>query len=163
MKNVRRILAPTDMSELSRDAVRYALETAKASGADVVVYHVIPYEDLAPYFNMDESTVMPYRPVPEIVAECRKELAKFLRENFADLLPKVTVRTEIEVGLPYKRIVERAVEEDADMIVISTHGRTGLLRMFIGSVTEWVVRLAHCPVVVIRPSKAAFDTARAAA
>jgi len=166
MEKLKRIVAPTDMSELSRVGVRHALEMAKSSGADVIVHHVIPFEEATPYFYAtgdESSSPVEYRPLPEVVEECKRHLAKFLRENFGDLMREVTVRPEVELGLPYKRIVERALEEGADMIVISTHGRTGLLRMLIGSVAERVVRLAHCPVLVVRPAKEAAEAKRSAA
>ena len=156
MAKLNKILAPTDMSELSRTGIRYAMELAEAQRAEVIVYHVIGYEEATSYYGtFDEAApaTVDFRPVHEIIEERRRELGKFLRGNFADLIPKLKVRAEVEVGLPYKRIVEKAVEEGMDMIVMSTHGRTGLLHLLIGSVTEKVVRLARCPVLSVRPMK----------
>ena len=59
------------------------------------------------------------------------------------------VRQEVGVGTPYKRIVEKAQQEGIDMIVMSTHGRTGLAHMLIGSVTERVLRRAPCPIIAV--------------
>ena len=98
----------------------------------------------------------------EFVEEQRRLLAKFLRENFAELVAKGKVRGEVEVGTPYQKIVEKAADENVDMIVISTHGRTGLLRALIGSVAEKVVRLATCPVLTVRPKKEAAPSRVAA-
>jgi universal stress protein A len=81
-----------------------------------------------------------------------------MNENFAEYLTAIKVREVVEIGTPYKRIVEKAVEEGADMIIMCTHGRTGLLHMLIGSVTEQVVRRAPCAVLSVPPPKAAAPT-----
>jgi len=157
MKKLKKILAPTDLSELSKVGVCYALEMAGSQGSEVIIYHVIGHEEAAPNFyrttHEDFSSFVDYRPVPEIVEERKSLLAKFIRENFGDIARNMTIRRGVEVGLPYKKIVEKADEEKADIIVMCTHGRTGLLHMLIGSVTEKVVRLAPCPVLSVRPTK----------
>ncbi len=155
MKKIKKILAPTDLSELSRAGVRYALELAASEAAEVTLYHVVPFNEAIPYYGVDDgfmaTTKLPT--TGEIVEERRKLLAKFLQKNFADLVAKVKVHQEVTVGTPYQKIVDDAAAENADMIVMSTHGRTGLLHAFIGSVTERVVRLAACPVLTVRPRK----------
>ena len=157
MNKAKKILAPTDLSELSQAGVRYALEMARAEGAELLIYHVVGPEEATPYFyevGSDEyPSAVEYRPVSEIVEERRRVLAKFLRENFGDVVPNVKIRQEVEVGGPYRKIVEKAVKEGADLIVMSTHGRTGLLHLLIGSVTEKVVRHAACPVLSVRPKE----------
>jgi len=143
------ILAPTDLSELSQVGVRSALEMAKSRGAGVIVYHVVGYAEANVH---DEGFYS--ESLAELLLKDRKRLLdKFLKENFADMIPQVTIRQEIEMGVPYKKIVEKAVEEGAELIVMSTHGRTGLLHMLIGSVTEKVVQRSACPVLSIRPLK----------
>ncbi|HEY2989448.1 MAG TPA: universal stress protein [Candidatus Binatia bacterium] len=142
---IKKILAPTDLSELSRAGLRYALELGKSEGAEIIAYHVIgPSEGwLAKY---DDSHV------PDRIAGHHKEmLAQFLKIACADLLPQVSVRHDVGFGVPYEKIVEKAAEEKADLIVMSTHGWSGLFHVLIGSVTEKVVRLARCPVLSIRP------------
>jgi len=156
MERLKKILAPTDLSELSKAGVRYALEMAASEGSEVIIYHVIGHEEAAPSFysttDEDNSPFIDYRPVTEILEERKGVLTTFVRENFGPALRNVTIRAEVEVGRPYKRIVEKADEEKVDMIVMSTHGRTGLLHMLLGSVTEKVVRLARCPVLSVRPT-----------
>ncbi|MBI1994072.1 MAG: universal stress protein [Deltaproteobacteria bacterium] len=83
--------------------------------------------------------------------EQKKKILAPVSKNFADLPPRVTIRQEVQVGVPYKRIVEKAATEGADLIIMSTHGRTGLSHVLIGSVTEKVVQHASCPVLSIRP------------
>jgi len=158
MDKIRKILAPTDLSELSRVGLRRALEIAQSQQAEVIAYHVIGYDEFAPEgpaFDNYLPARLDFRPFPAIVEERKRLLAKFLRENFADLVSKVKLRQEVEVGIPYKSILEKSVEEGVDMIVLSTHGRTGLLHILIGSVTEKVVRQAICPVLSIRPASGA--------
>ena len=164
MKKVKKILAPTDLSDLSRAGVRYALETAALTGAEVVVYNVVGYGEAAPYYDVDYSYVGAYIPsLEDVVEEHRRYLAKFLHDNFADLAKKVRVTELVEVGTPYDKIVEKARAERVDMIVISTHGRTGLMHVLIGSVAERVVRMAECPVVTVRPFKTVTTVTAAAA
>lgn len=156
MNKVKKILAPTDLSDLSRAGVRYALETAASSGAEAIVYNVVGYHEAVPYYEMEDA-YMP-RGIPtieEVVEEHRKRLAKFLQENFADLMAGTKVRQEVAIGTPYHNIVEKAAAENADLIILSTHGRTGLLHALIGSVAEKVVRLSGCPVLTVRPKKTA--------
>jgi len=156
MKQTKKILAPTDLSDLSQAGVRVALEMAADRGAEVVVYNVLGYEEtrLVPALE-DWAPVDPavIPRVEEIVADRKVQLRKYLEENFADLLSKVKVRCEVEVGLAYQRIVEKAAAEKVDLIVMSTHGRTGFLHVLIGSVTEKVVRMAACPVLSVHPAK----------
>jgi nucleotide-binding universal stress UspA family protein len=93
------------------------------------------------------------RHTENLLEESQAALSHFLRDNLSDLLPLVAVRTKVELGLPYKNIVERAREDGADLIVMSTHGRTGFSHVLLGSVTEKVVRTAPCPVVSIHPEE----------
>jgi nucleotide-binding universal stress UspA family protein len=125
-------------------------------GAEVVVYNVLGYEEtrLVPALE-DWAPVDPavIPRVEEIVADRKVQLRKYLEENFADLLSKVKARSEVGVGVAYQRIVEKAAAEGVDLIVMSTHGRTGFLHVLIGSVTEKVVRMAACPVLSVHPAK----------
>jgi len=142
-----KILAPTDLSKLSRAAVRYAMEMAVAQGSVVVLYHVIS-ED-GDWFDKDDAL----NPANALVPKQKQRLSEFVQENCADYLGKVEHREIVEVGVPYKEIVRKAEEEKADLIVMSTHGRTGLEQVMVGSVTAKVVARATCPVLSIRPSK----------
>ncbi len=152
MERIKSILAPTDLSELSQVGVRYALELAKIQGVEVIVYHVANYMEAIPFHEINSPHV---KSVEEFLDDRKKEVDRFLREAFPELLSKVNVRQEVGVGTPHEMIVERAEKKDVDMIVISTHGRTALAHMFIGSVTEQVVRRSVCPVLSIRPQAAA--------
>jgi nucleotide-binding universal stress UspA family protein len=163
MNQVKKILAPTDLSELSRAGVRYTLEHAASTGTEVIVYNVVGYQEVRPYYGFDvgyapEETLA----VEELVEEHRRHLAEFLRKNFFELIGKAKIRQEVDVGTPYLKIVEKAAAENVDMIIISTHGRTGFIHALIGSVAEKVVRLATCPVFTVRPKKEESRTQAAA-
>ena len=163
MTTIKKILAPTDLSEMSRAGVRYALETAALMGAEVVVYNVVGYNETAPYYDVDFGYYGADMPTfKDFIEEHRRGLEKFMRDNFAELTAKLRVAEVVEVGTPYDKIVEKARAEGADLIVLSTHGRTGLMHALIGSVAERVVRMADRPVLTVRPLKTATTVAAAA-
>ena len=149
MTAVRRVLAPTDFSDSSKPAVRYAAEMAEKFGAELGLLHVVP--DLAMVLP---DAVMPV-PVPgpdvaEMTAAARTALTGLASElGIARLNPTVEVR----VGSPATEIVEAAKDLKADLLCVSTHGRTGLAHLLLGSVAERIVRYAPCPVLTIRPHK----------
>lgn len=153
MTRVKTILAPTDFSELSKLGVRYALEIAWDESAEVIVYHAI---DLGLDWHDRRAD---YGPNRDLLEESRRVLNKFLAENFADL---VEVRQVVEFGAPYKNIVEKAATEGVDMIVMSSHGCTGIDDLILGSVAEKVVARAPCPVLVVPRHERRTTTAQAA-
>jgi len=151
MNSIRKILAPTDLSNLSCTGVRYALELAKALEAEVTLYHVVNVNEIVRYhrhFDGEAITGDFHRP-GDIIEEYKTALARFLAVHFSDLTPWVKIREKVDLGLPEKNIVEEAIKEDSDLIVIATHGRTGFSHLMMGSVTEKVVRYAPCPVLSI--------------
>jgi len=144
---IEKILAPTDLSTLSRAGVRYAMDMALEQGAEVIVYHVIS-ED-GDWFDKDDEL----NPARALVPKQKQRLAEFIKENCGEFVGKVKIHEIVEIGVPYKAIVQKADEERADLIIISTHGRTGLEQVMVGSVTARVVARATCPVLSIRPPK----------
>lgn len=153
---IQKILAPTDMSELSSVGVHYALEMARELSAEVIVHHVVPMgED---WFTRQEK----HGPVRNLLANEEATLDKFLAEKFAEDIKLVKVYQKVEFGGPHTSIVEAAERDGADLIVMSTHGRTGLSHILLGSVTEKVVARAPCPVLVIPSHKRPKEATRAA-
>jgi nucleotide-binding universal stress UspA family protein len=144
---ITKILAPTDLSKLSRAAARYAMEMALTQEGEVIIYNVIS-ED-GEWFDKDDEL----NPAKALIPKQKQRLAEFVKESCAAFLGKVKLQEIVEVGVPYKEIVRKAEEEKADMIVMSTHGRTGLEHLMLGSVTEKVLAHAPCPVLSIRPHK----------
>jgi universal stress protein A len=155
MDKIKKILAPTDLSDLSLAGIRYALELARATKAEVTVYHVIGTEELMRYSHMGL--------LDDLVVKYAATLRRFLDVHCADLLPLVETRTKVELGTPENNIVEEAKKDGMDLIVISTHGRTGLSHILVGSVTEKVVRHAPCPVLSIHPEMPKKEAQKTAA
>jgi universal stress protein A len=147
MMEIHRILAPTDFSEHSQQAIQYARELAQTFGATLVVVHVV---ELPPY---------PIEGLPpsQLGGTLLEDLEQQATSDLAQVLAnegEVTVVRRVVVGIPYRRIVEVAADEKIDLIVMATHGRTGFSHLFMGSVAEKVVRTAPCPVLTIRPTGA---------
>lgn len=144
MKKIEKILAPTDLSELSCLGVSYALELARGWGASVTVYHVADAAELAKYKA---------RSLEGLIERHQQSLSQFLNEHFAELIASVVVASKVEIGTPASNIVAEAEKSGYDLIVMSTHGRTGIAHMLMGSVTEQVLRNAACPVFSVHPPK----------
>ena len=153
MEQIKKILAPTDLSELSKSGVRYALELAKALEAEVLVYHAVDYDTLIRYGQRSAAPAAFQPSDQHFLDRYQKGLPEFLIDCVSDLLAFVKVREKVELGNPDTSIVKLAKSEGCDLIVICTHGKTGL-RMSLGSVTEKVVQTAPCPVLSIRPREA---------
>jgi nucleotide-binding universal stress UspA family protein len=143
MKKIEKILAPTDLSETSRIGLDYALHLARGWGAEVTVYYVTDAAELANYRAAS---------LPDLIGKHEQALSRFMQDHYADLLPLVEVRTKVDIGTPTTNIVTVAEKEGADLIVMATHGRTGIAHMLLGSVTEYVVRNAKCPVFSVHPA-----------
>lgn len=148
--NVRSILLPTDFSECARHAVPAAASLARLMGARIICLHVI--EPVVPAVGW--TPVAEPLPVSDITEQ--------LEDSASRELPKVAgsmecagleVEDVITHGDAASEIVRVARERGADLIVISSHGRTGLGRILFGSTAESVVRHAHCPVLVVKPQQ----------
>ena len=141
---IRTILVPVDFSDCSLAGLTYAVRFAKEVGARIVVVHVA---DLGPV--MMTTGRGDYDSPPYIEAarrRCSDQIKAFLKRVTFDGVP---VDASAVAGYCPSAIYEAAAKEGADMIIISTHGRTGLRRAFIGSVAEGTVRHAACPVLVV--------------
>jgi nucleotide-binding universal stress UspA family protein len=136
MAMLKKILAPTDFSELSREGVRYACQLAKDVGAQVIVLNVI---------ILDETNTTGKGEVEAHKARLSEFVANTAPHHGADL----KVREVVVAGQAYNAIVDCATNEHVDLVVMSSHGRSGLSRMLIGSVTDRLVRAAKCPVLVV--------------
>lgn len=136
MAMLKKILAPTDFSELSGEGVRYASRLAKEVGAQVIVMNVI---------ILDETNT-----TTKAESDAHKQrLAEFVAKTIPHHGDDLKVREVVVAGQPYNAIVDCAESEHVDLIVMSTHGRSGLSRMLIGSVTNRLLRAAKCPVLVV--------------
>ena len=134
MRGFTSILHPTDFSEASQLACVNAVELARQCGAKLTVLHVYP----------DPTRV----PDAWSIHDPRPELEDALGLVAADV-PDVPVERLLRVGTPAETIVEYAKRHNCDVIVMGTHGRTGLGHLLMGSVAEKVIRAAPCPVLVV--------------
>ena len=142
METVKKILAPTDLSELSCIGLRHAFEMGRLRGAEVIVYHVI---DLTDYWTKRAHSA-PFR---EMLESHKQRLDNFLRQKFSEEMNLTDVRQVVEFGGAVDNIVEKAEAERVDRIVMSTHGRTGIDHLLIGSVSEKLIARAPCPVLIM--------------
>jgi nucleotide-binding universal stress UspA family protein len=136
--NARKILFPTDFSAASQAAMQYATALARDSGATLLIVHV---EDLTPV--MEDGLYLPPASVPN--PEIKKMLEQVLPSD-----QQVPTEHILMLGTPATDILRLAEEHNVDMIVMGTHGRTGLGRMLMGSVAESIVRRAPCPVLTVK-------------
>jgi nucleotide-binding universal stress UspA family protein len=138
----RNVLVPTDGSEAADRALTRALELARAFDASVHVLYVVEPLQTAEY---DAGAI--YDALRAEGEEATGAAAERVRE--ADL----PVETAVEVGTPHTTILEYTGEHGIDLVVMGTHGRTGLDRYLLGSVTEKVVRLSDVPVLTVRTAR----------
>lgn len=146
MKKFRTILIPTDFSELSFGCLEHAKALAEKYDAKIYLLHVVFETMIAPPFpNIDLHA--------ETMLRDHIEMAKrYLSDEIRDRLSDISnIEPVVRKGEPWKEIVRFAQEEKIDLIVMTTHGRTGLSHAILGSVAEKVVRNSTVPVLTIKP------------
>lgn len=145
----KKILAPVDFSELSQGVVQAAVEIGELRDAEVLVLHVAKEPRYPTYYGDGASSTA-------LLPEKMKEDARArLESQLDDLVKKVSRKPSVRTNLlwggnPAKDIVQVSQSGNFDLIVMGTHGRSGVSRIFIGSVAEEVIRRAPCPVFVVR-------------
>ncbi len=153
MIQIRQILVPTDFSEHSRNALEYGCDLARRYDARLHVVHAV--QDLVmmvPEPGMAFPLSDDY--MEDLKASAENELAQLCRE---EIMNGIETAHKVLVGPPFLEIVRYARSEEIDLIVIGTHGRTGLTHVLLGSVAEKVVRKAPCNVFTIRPEDHKFE------
>lgn len=146
MSRLRRILHPSDFSRASGAAFTRALAMARADHATLLLVHV-----LAPPVLMAGDGYMS----PQIYEDLEASARSYAQKRLAALQVKarkagVKATTLLLDGIPHERIARAAQSKKADLIVIGTHGRTGLAKLFLGSVASRVLAIARCPVMTVR-------------
>lgn len=146
MKTFSKILIPTDFSEHSNRAMEYAAALAREFGASIHMLHVMTVHNYDP-FNPDLG--FPEVAVDPTVAEM---VERHLREMLGEAEPEIT--REVRSGFsPWHEITQCAADIGCDLIVMATHGRKGLEKLFLGSTAEKVVEHTPCPVLLLRPDE----------
>lgn len=147
---LKKILVPVDFSEFSAKAIKYAGRFAEQFGAALVLVHVVEP------VRYPESVLIP----PEM-EEANRERLKLARASLAAFVKKqvpagLASEAVTRLGHPFSEISKAAKDFDVDLVVIATHGHTGLKHLFLGSTAERVVRLAPCPVLTVREREHEF-------
>lgn len=145
MLGIKKILCAVDFSPVSPKVAEFARSLALPLKAEIIVIHVVPSGTIYADFGIPLSSMDTF--CTTMITEGEKTLAEFTDQHLAG----VESRGKVTCGEFAAEILNCAAEEQADMIVMGTHGRKGVDRILFGSVAEKVLRRAPCPVVAIRP------------
>ena len=150
---IRKVLFPTDFSELGQIAMRYARELAEQFGAQLYCLHVVDDAQQC-WAALGPEAAPVAAPIEDIQSAAETQMQAFSDEHLVGLnyVPVCQVR----VGRPFHEINTYAAEIAADVIVMATHGRTGVMHALLGSTTEKVIRTAPCPVLTVRSGERDF-------
>jgi nucleotide-binding universal stress UspA family protein len=142
---LKQILIPIDFSDYSDQALRWGVSLAQKYGAQLLLLHVIPevLEEVSARESAGEQLVI------DLTAEVEAQLHEIARQGLKE---GVAVDVRVADGEPADAILRMARQEKVDLIVMGTHGRTGLSHLLLGSTAEAVVRAAACPVFTVRAS-----------
>ena len=156
---IKRILVPTDFSENGRKALELALHLARKFGAKITLLHIFELPAAAGqniyHFlskDLEESRQEIYGLFKSGSEEALEDLVRQFSEAKVSIEPLL-----IERGVPFEEVIRTAKALAVDLIVMNTHGRTGIPHLLIGSVAEKVVRKAPCPVLTVRSAIFRFE------
>ena len=149
--NIQRILVPIDFSEHSKNALKYAIPFAQKFNASIDLIYVVEPTIYPADFSFGQIGF------PNVEEELRtrgsNELENLMKKEIAD---KVVSRKIVRTGKPFYEINQYALEENISLIIIATHGHSGMEHILFGSTAEKVVRKAPCPVLVVRSGEHEF-------
>jgi nucleotide-binding universal stress UspA family protein len=152
---LQKILVPIDFSDCSRKALRYAIALAGQFTAQILCLHALEI----PYGTGEAAVVLETEAFRKRMhEEAQKQMTVFIQEEAAPLSEECTIK----LGTPYREIIQTADDKQIDLIILGTHGRSGVRHFLVGSTTERVVRHAHCPVLVVREQEHEFIVERSA-
>ncbi|HVT45489.1 MAG TPA: universal stress protein [Thermoanaerobaculia bacterium] len=140
----KKILVPVDLSEYSAKAISYGADLARLTNASLTVLTVV--NDVLPVFEFFPIDARTADFLPGIEENSARELQTLIGKHATG----VGADAAVERGYPANQIVGHAKRGNFDLIVMATHGHTGLEHALLGSITEKVLRKAHCPVLVVR-------------
>lgn len=151
--NIKKILVPIDFSENSKSAVKYAHAMAQLFNAELIFIYVLEPILYPPDFSLGQIT-LPAGEIQEFDKRAHEELKKISDEEISQ---GVAVTTVVRSGKPFVEIIEAAKTYDVDLIIISSHGHSGVENILFGSTSEKVIRKAPCPVLTLRDPIKGFD------
>lgn len=143
----KKIIAATDFSEYSDKALQSAVDIAERTNAQIFLVHVVDrIQQCVADYCVDEGTMM------QIENQSLRASREKMQKEVEDLSRsrKVSISFDVKRGVPYEEILKEQEEKDADLIVIASHGKTGILEHLTGSVADKVVHHAQCPVLLVR-------------
>ncbi|GAB6282238.1 MAG: universal stress protein [Ignavibacterium sp.] len=149
---IKKILIPIDFSDYSKAALKYAVSFSKIFDAELILIYVVEPVIYPPDFSMGQ-VALPTVDL-DLNTRAKEELDKLVK---TEINSKLKARTIVRTGKPFVEIIECVKEEDIDLIIISTHGHSGVEHILFGSTAEKVVRKAPCPVLTLREPIKGFD------
>jgi len=152
MVSLKKILVPTDFSVLSKKAVFDGANLAKKYKAELIIFAVV--DDRIFQDGLFDTSYIEQEVLDARNKGFYKRL-KSMKEKVLEKEPSLDVRSEMPSGIAYSEIVLFAEKENVDLIVMGTHGSTGIVHILLGSTTEKVIRKAPCPVMVVREKEGA--------
>lgn len=144
MADIKHILCPVDFSDTSEHSLRYAIDLASKLGATIELVHVY---QLPSYALPDGAVLVQPEIVSSLTTELERQMAELVRRYCGH---GVELRGRITEGMAFAEIDRVAQEDNADLVVMGTHGRTGMKHLLLGSVAERVVRISKVPVLTVR-------------
>ncbi|MHC4182899.1 MAG: universal stress protein [Planctomycetota bacterium] len=145
MINLKKILCPIDYSDCSKEALKYAVSFAMKDEAKLYLLHVIDTHRFDEYLDKIIEQIN----IDEIIKQLKTRLLECVPEEIRN---DMKIEASVVQGIPFAEIISVVKKNKIDMIVMGTHGRTGIVHILIGSVAEKVVRKAPCPVLTVRQS-----------
>jgi nucleotide-binding universal stress UspA family protein len=147
----KKIVCPIDFSEFTDEILKYAVNITKKFNAELHLIHIIPNLN---YFTPYESFL-----TPENLVAIEKNIEKEVEKDFEKVTKDIDMPLKkiVKTGATFVEIIDYIKEEDIDLVVMGTHGRSGIEHILIGSVAEKVVRKSPCPVLTIRPRGRKFS------
>ena len=150
--NINKVLVPIDFSDYSKDALIYSINFIKCFKAELILIYVIEPVIYPPDFSATQITIPPTD--SELTKNADDGLAKLIKNEIPSEIKARKIR---KTGKPFIEIVETVNEENIDLIIISSHGRTGSEKILFGSTAEKVVKKAPCPVLTLRNPQKGFN------
>lgn len=145
----KRILVPTDFSVYADNALKQAIDIAKQNKSKIILFHVIDdgFRQCAADYCINESDVQ--RILKESVKNAQDKLHQQVKK-ITDSDADVEIEYDAKRGIPYEEILEKQEEKKIDLIVIASHGRTGILKNLMGGVVDKITKRAKCQVLLVR-------------
>lgn len=153
---LRSILVPIDFSDNSKKALRYAIPFAQQFNASLILVYIVEPTIYPSDFGFGQIGF------PDVERELHEKALGEMSALSAALIPKtMKTSTIVGTGIPFVEITQYAKEQEVDMIIVATHGRTGVEHILFGSTAEKIIRKAPCPVLVVRSEEHDFIDERA--